>query len=324
MYTYYIYIYTYYIYIYNIHIQVFWCSKTILHISFFSVLVALSLDSYTIYIYIYIYTYIYSHVQEEKKPNRRPHRDLTKNMAFFANCSKKRSLLFEFRTKVYVCCKKSHYFVHTKNGDTEIGRFCLVQERTTTTKQKSTRFVYKHKQQPPKQGSFVWCKTEPRPHNNHTQKLQRAGICNPPKFQCHTKWKKKIESKQIEKYFNSKKPQINKYFENYRRAHFHDHPAPGGTCYLLNEQQLQLIKNFIKHLVDTRTTSGKIIDATTETVCIIRWLRLVGSFKLQVSFAKEPYKRDCILQRQTYNFKEPTKRSHRMFFMSCNVVFEAV
>jgi len=28
------------------------------------------------------------------------------------------------------------------------------------------------------------------------------------------------------------------------------------------------------------------------------WLRLVGSLKLQVSFAKEPYKRDCILQKR--------------------------
>jgi len=28
----------------------------------------------------------------------------------------------------------------------------------------------------------------------------------------------------------------------------------------------------------------------------MRWLRLVGSVKLQVSFAKEPYKRDDILQ----------------------------
>jgi len=28
------------------------------------------------------------------------------------------------------------------------------------------------------------------------------------------------------------------------------------------------------------------------------WLRLVGSFKLQVSFAKEPYKRDNILQKR--------------------------
>ena len=28
------------------------------------------------------------------------------------------------------------------------------------------------------------------------------------------------------------------------------------------------------------------------------WLRLVGSFKLQVSFAKEPYKRDYILQKR--------------------------
>jgi len=28
------------------------------------------------------------------------------------------------------------------------------------------------------------------------------------------------------------------------------------------------------------------------------WLQLVGSIKLQVSFAKEPYKRDDILQRR--------------------------
>ena len=30
----------------------------------------------------------------------------------------------------------------------------------------------------------------------------------------------------------------------------------------------------------------------------MRWLRLVGSLKLQVSFAKEPYKRDYILQKR--------------------------
>jgi len=58
--------------------------------------------------------------------------------------------------------------------------------------------------------------------------------------------------------------------------------------------------------------------------CIMGWLRLVGSLKLWVSFAKKPYKRDCIMQKQTCNFKEPTKRSHRMFFMSCDVVLEAV
>jgi len=35
-------------------------------------------------------------------------------------------------------------------------------------------------------------------------------------------------------------------------------------------------------------------------MCMIRmgWLRLVGSLKLQVSFAKEPYKRDDILQKR--------------------------
>jgi len=33
-------------------------------------------------------------------------------------------------------------------------------------------------------------------------------------------------------------------------------------------------------------------------VCPMAWLRLVGSLKLQVSFAKEPCKRDYILQRR--------------------------
>jgi len=39
------------------------------------------------------------------------------------------------------------------------------------------------------------------------------------------------------------------------------------------------------------------------------WLRLVGSLKLYVSFAKEPYKRDYFTK-ETYDFKEPTNRSH--------------
>ena len=36
------------------------------------------------------------------------------------------------------------------------------------------------------------------------------------------------------------------------------------------------------------------------------WLRLVGSLKLYVSLAKEPYKRDLYSVKETYNFKEPT------------------
>jgi len=40
------------------------------------------------------------------------------------------------------------------------------------------------------------------------------------------------------------------------------------------------------------------------------WLRLVGSLKLQVSFAKEPYKRDYVLQKRPIIFKASTHRSH--------------
>ena len=36
----------------------------------------------------------------------------------------------------------------------------------------------------------------------------------------------------------------------------------------------------------------------TSVIIHMGWLRLVGSFKLQVSFAKEPYKRDYILQKR--------------------------
>jgi len=35
------------------------------------------------------------------------------------------------------------------------------------------------------------------------------------------------------------------------------------------------------------------------------WLRLVGSFKLQVSLTKEPYKRDCILQKRLIISRNP-------------------
>ena len=43
------------------------------------------------------------------------------------------------------------------------------------------------------------------------------------------------------------------------------------------------------------------------SVCLfgMRWLRLVGSLKTQVSFAKEPYKRDYILQMRPIFLKSP-------------------
>jgi len=40
------------------------------------------------------------------------------------------------------------------------------------------------------------------------------------------------------------------------------------------------------------------------------WLRLAGSLKVQVSIAKEPYKRDLYSAKETYNFKEPNNCSH--------------
>ena len=50
------------------------------------------------------------------------------------------------------------------------------------------------------------------------------------------------------------------------------------------------------------------------------WLWLVGSIKLQFSFAKEAHKRDNILQKKTCNFINSTDRSHPI----CVVVRAAV
>jgi len=36
----------------------------------------------------------------------------------------------------------------------------------------------------------------------------------------------------------------------------------------------------------------------SQAACTMGWLRLVGSLKLYVSFAKEPYKRDYVLQKR--------------------------
>jgi len=42
------------------------------------------------------------------------------------------------------------------------------------------------------------------------------------------------------------------------------------------------------------------------------WLQLVGSLKLQVSFAKEPYKRDDILQKRPVILRSPLSADSSM------------
>ena len=51
----------------------------------------------------------------------------------------------------------------------------------------------------------------------------------------------------------------------------------------------------------------------------MRWLRLVGSLKSYVSFAKEPYKRDYILQKRRIILEEPTNRSRPILVCIYNI-----
>jgi len=64
---------------------------------------------------------------------------------------------------------------------------------------------------------------------------------------------------------------------------------------------------FCRALLQKRPTMWRslLIEDTLHPDCMLLfthpdmgWLRLVGSIKLQVSFAKEPYKRDAILQKR--------------------------
>ena len=56
-------------------------------------------------------------------------------------------------------------------------------------------------------------------------------------------------------------------------------------------------KNISRHRVCLLICPG-IHQNPSATVRIMGWLRLVGSIKLLVSFAKEPYERDAILQKR--------------------------
>jgi len=54
------------------------------------------------------------------------------------------------------------------------------------------------------------------------------------------------------------------------------------------------------------------MDQTIKHNITMGWPRLVGSLRLQVSLAKEPYKKRLHIAKETYNLNEPTNRSHRI------------
>ena len=61
---------------------------------------------------------------------------------------------------------------------------------------------------------------------------------------------------------------------------------------------------FVRMWLCICTVSYIVLPSTTG------WLRLVGSLKLHVFFAKEPYKERRYSAKETYNFKESDNRSH--------------
>jgi len=64
---------------------------------------------------------------------------------------------------------------------------------------------------------------------------------------------------------------------------------------LFCKRALQKRKYFAK---EQGAGSGSALGCTLRLAAFMRWLRLLGSIELKVSFAKEPYKIDNILQKR--------------------------
>jgi len=61
----------------------------------------------------------------------------------------------------------------------------------------------------------------------------------------------------------------------------------------------------MSHVTHTNTSYHTLISAVSSLNLYMRCLRLVGALKLEVSFAKEPYKRDDILQKRPVSIATP-------------------
>ena len=89
-------------------------------------------------------------------------------------------------------------------------------------------------------------------------------------------------------------------------THTHSHtPTHSHTHAVLSSTSLECAsKDTLKHtpfllnMVECVLEHILKVFYSTSPECAMGWLRLVRSIKLQVSFAKEPYKRDYILQKR--------------------------
>jgi len=84
----------------------------------------------------------------------------------------------------------------------------------------------------------------------------------------------------------------------------HSASRRGTPCEWCGWQQLVAGRNkpwllWLVHIWHDSFTCDIFSDKVHDGCTAMGWLRWVGSLKLQVSFAKEPYKRDCILQKRT-------------------------
>ena len=73
------------------------------------------------------------------------------------------------------------------------------------------------------------------------------------------------------------------------------HYAPHSTHH---ETAWYTSEHHILHIWAPHPTHLSTTSYTSPTLHTMGWLRLVGSIKLQVSLAKEPYKRDYVLQKR--------------------------
>jgi len=80
-------------------------------------------------------------------------------------------------------------------------------------------------------------------------------------------------------------------------------------CMLVDRCVVRLVVSWLLRILLEKNSWALVFPQSLTSYFYMGWLRLVGFSKSLVSFAKEPNKKDNILQK-SYNLKEPTNCSH--------------
>jgi len=136
----------------------------------------------------------------------------------------------------------------------------------------------------------------------HTNTLTYARTC----MRIHTYTRMRARTQAHTHTYTHKYSHTRTHTHTHTHIHMHTHPHPHPHMYVCTGTRRgdtggALHKQRQRNAATTGRNASK-VSSLLNIVDTMGWLRLVGSMKLYVSFAKEPYKRDDILQERSIIF----------------------